>query len=236
MIRQMILVATILAFVLLGSTGCQRAEAHPAEKLPAEELPAEEQEQDLTEEVDDLKALASETTPPQDPAVVTATGEMVAWIHSELVPRQAGRIGRILVDEGSVVRKGEALLKLETDYLELAVTAAQAEVARARAGLLEAERDLARKQGLLEKESISRAVYDRVEAGFEGARAAHELTQAHLALAEKRLDDAVLRSPIDGVVAERRVDVGESAGPTKVAFVIVRTRPLKLRKVLERSR
>jgi membrane fusion protein (multidrug efflux system) len=159
---------------------------------------------------------------------ITATGELAASVHSDLVGRQSGRIGQVLVDEGDTVRRGQPLLKLEADYLELAVAAAEAELARAEAGRAEAERELERKQKLVDKESISRAVYDRVLAAAEGARAGHRLAETHLELARTRLADAVLRSPIDGVVADRRVDVGESLNPMTVPFIIVKTRPLKL--------
>jgi membrane fusion protein (multidrug efflux system) len=48
-------------------------------------------------------------------------------------------------------------------------------------------------------------------------------------LARQRLADAVLHSPITGVVAERRADAGERLGDSSVAYVIVQTSPLKLR-------
>lgn len=54
------------------------------------------------------------------------------------------------------------------------------------------------------------------------AEAARDLAKQHLA-------DAWLRSPIDGVVAEKRTDVGERLGDNSVAFVVVQTSPLKLR-------
>ncbi len=225
-----LLAALTLSFPLSACKNNQ-ALADPLSEEPQSNEPAPEaRERDLAEEIRDLKALtAGEADPAEDTGRLAATGEMVADVHSELVPRQAGRIGRILVDEGQAVRAGEALLEIESDYLELAVDAARAQLARAAAGLSEAARDLERKKGLFEKESISRAVYDRVKFAFDGATAAHEVARVNLALAEKQLEDAVLRSPIDGVVAERRVDVGESLSPGKPAFVIVRTRPLKLR-------
>ena len=213
---------------LLSLTACKDQQA-AAESLADAAAPAV-REQEFAAEIRDLKTLAAggEATV-EDAGRLSATGEMVADVHSELVPRQAGRIGTILVDEGESVRQGQALLEIEDDYLRLAVDAARAQLAQAAAGLAEAERELERKKGLFEKESISRAVYDRVRSVFEGATATHDLARVNLALAETQLEDAVLRSPIDGVVAARRVEVGESLSPGKPAFVIVRTRPLRLR-------
>ncbi len=211
-----------LLLSLVSLSACQNARA-------ADPVADEAEQQPIAEEVRELQELAAGDEEAADDGRLTATGEMVADVHSELVPRQAGRIGKILVDEGQAVRAGQALLEIEADYLELAVAAARARLAQAAAGLAEAEREHARKKGLFEKESISRAVFDRVLSARDGARAAHELARVNLALAEKQLEDAVLRSPIDGVVAARRVDVGESLSPGKPAFVIVRVRPLKLR-------
>ena len=53
--------------------------------------------------------------------------------------------------------------------------------------------------------------------------------EAGLDLARQRLADAVLLSPIDGVVLERRTDVGERLSEGTVTFVVVQTAPLKLR-------
>ena len=50
-----------------------------------------------------------------------------------------------------------------------------------------------------------------------------------LTMARQRVDDSILRSPISGAVAERRIDVGEHLGEAGVAFVIYQTAPLKLR-------
>jgi membrane fusion protein (multidrug efflux system) len=157
------------------------------------------------------------------------TGEMASPVRSDLVPRTGGRVGRVLVDEGQSVRKGQPLLELETEYLELDVKHAEAELARAEAAAEDARRDLARKQELLPKGSVSQATFDRSKAGADQAEAARAAARAGLELARQRLSDAVLVSPVDGVVAERRTDVGERLGEGSVAFVVEQTAPLKLR-------
>jgi membrane fusion protein, multidrug efflux system len=166
---------------------------------------------------------------PSNPNAVSATGEFVSPVRSELAMRLPGRVGRVMVDEGARVRKGQPLLELETTYLSLDLERAQADVARAQAAAKDAERDLNRKKELIAKSSVSQAAYDRSEAAYEQARAAVESSDAARDLARQRLSDAVLRSPIDGVVAERRTDVGERLGDNTVAFVVAQTSPLKLR-------
>jgi membrane fusion protein (multidrug efflux system) len=157
------------------------------------------------------------------------TGELVAPIRSDLVPRTAGRVGRVLVDEGQRVRKGQPLLELETDYLKLDLARAEADLARADAAAKDAERDFERKKGLATKGSVSQAAFDRSQAGAEQATAARAAARAALDTARQRLADAVLTSPVDGVVAARRTDVGERLGEGSVAFVVEQTAPLKLK-------
>ena len=186
---------------------------------------------------DDVKPLAAalsatKTEADEAPAredVLLATGEFVPLVRSELVARVTGRVAQVLVDEGARVSEGQPLLTLETDYLKLDVARAEAEVARAAAVLAEAESDFARKKELVGRQSVAQAAFDRSRAAFEGPKASRLAAQAGLDLARQRLSDAVLTAPIDGVVLERRTDVGERLSEGTVTFVLVQTAPLKLR-------
>jgi membrane fusion protein (multidrug efflux system) len=160
---------------------------------------------------------------------VNATGELVAPVRSELAVRQPGRVGRVMVDEGQRVRRGQPLLQLETQYWDLDLKRAEADLARARAAVEDAERDFKRKQDLIGKGSVSQAAFDKSQTSRDAAAAAVAAAEAARDLARQHLADSVLRSPIDGVVAERRTDVGERLGDSSVAFVVVQTSPLKLR-------
>lgn len=160
---------------------------------------------------------------------IIATGEFVAPVRSELAARNPGRVGKMYVDEGTRVTKGQPLLEIETDYIRLNLQRADADAARAAAAEKDASADLGRKKDLIAKESIPKATYDRSEAMYEQARAARQSAQAQAALYRQQLEDAVLRSPIDGVVAEKRTDVGQRLGDNTVALVLVQTSPLKLR-------
>lgn len=166
---------------------------------------------------------------PAKAETVSATGELVSPVRSELVARQAGRIGEVLVDEGDTVRRGQVLLRLETRYFELDAARAAAELARADAALAEAERELARKQELFARQSVAETVLDRAQAARDGAAAAHDAAQAAVDLARAHLADTELHAPFDGAVAERRVDVGEHLTISTAAFVLVRTAPLEVR-------
>lgn len=158
-----------------------------------------------------------------------ATGEFVSPVRSELSPKWPGRVASVYVDEGARVQRGQPVLELESDYLRLNLRSANAEVARAKATLDEAARDLARKKELIAKDSIPQATLDRSQANYDQADAAHQAAAAHAALLRQQMADSTLRSPVDGIVAEKRTNVGQRLGDGGVAFVVVQLSPLKLR-------
>jgi RND family efflux transporter MFP subunit len=162
-------------------------------------------------------------------AALAPTGEFVSPSRSEVSPKEPGRVAAVYVDAGSRVSRGQPLLTLETDYFRLEVQRAEADLARARAAEADARRDLERKKGLLGNQSIPQATYDRSQSAFDQAQAAVASAEASLALARQHVADAVLRSPLTGVISERRTEVGQRLGEAGVAFVIEQTAPLKLR-------
>jgi membrane fusion protein (multidrug efflux system) len=160
---------------------------------------------------------------------IVATGEFVSPVRSELAVKVPGRVLRMYVDEGSRVSKGQPVLELETDYIRLNLQRAEADARRAQAAENDAQNDLSRKKDLIAKDSIPRATYDRSQTNYEQAQAARMSAQAQAAMFRQQLADSTVRSPIDGVIAEKRTDVGQRLGDNTVALVVVQTSPLKLR-------
>lgn len=196
------------------------AQSPPATSPPAQTLPTD---------VRELAAAVDQAA--QDSAAVSSrySGEFVSAQRSELTPRIGGRVKSVSVDEGSLVAKGSVLLEVETEYLDLDVQQAAAEVARAQAALTEAERDAQRKTELVAKGSVSEAASFRSASVFEQARAQLEAAKVRHELARTRRGDAVLKAPFRGVVEQRLTNVGERLVEAKPAFVIVQLAPLKLR-------
>jgi membrane fusion protein (multidrug efflux system) len=93
----------------------------------------------------------------------------------------------------------------------------------------EAARDLERKKELIAKGSIPQATFDRSLAMFEQSTAAYAAANAQAALLRQQIADTTLRSPVDGIIAEKRTDVGARLGDGGVAFVVVQISPLRLR-------
>lgn len=236
-LRWKLLIPALSLSALLLSTGCSSKAASTEEPASATaELPA-----DVAEVAAELDKASGEK-PAKDGAEpvsanasgsasgsISATGEFVSPVRSELVVRTPGRVAAIHADEGDRVRRGQPLLTLETQYLKPELERAEAELSRAQAVLAEAKSDFERKETLLEKNAIPQSLHDRSKGSYDQAQAAASAAAAAVALARQKLDDAVLTSPIDGVVAERRADVGERLGDNTVAYVLVQLSPLKLR-------
>ena len=160
---------------------------------------------------------------------IAATGEFVSPVRSELSAKLPGRVAAVYVDEGSRVTKGQPLLTLESDYVRLNLQRAEADAARAKAMRDDAQRDVERKKGLIATNAIPQATMDRSQAAYDQANAAYQSAQAQAALLRQQVADSVVRSPIDGVVAATRTDVGQRLGDNTVAFIVAQTSPLKLR-------
>ena len=160
---------------------------------------------------------------------IAATGEFVSPVRSELSAKMPGRVAKVYVDEGSRVSKGQPLLELESDYVRLNLQRAEADAMRAKAMRDDARRDVERKKLLIGSNSIPPATMDRSQSAYDQAAAAFASAMAQAALLRQQLADSVVRSPIDGVVAAKRTDVGQRLGDNTVAVIVAQTSPLKLR-------
>jgi membrane fusion protein (multidrug efflux system) len=227
--RLLFLILILAGSIVLASCSAEST-AQTTSAEPARELPADVRSvQAIVAASPAPGSTASGTNATVVESALSATGEFVSPSRSEVAPKIPGRVASVSVDEGARVARGQVLFSLETDYLRLDLQRAEAELARASAVLAEAQRDFDRKKELRGKDSIPQATFDRSQAGFEQARAARAGSASAVGMARQRLNDATVRSPFSGVVAERRVDVGEHLADGGIAYVILQTAPLKLR-------
>lgn len=126
---------------------------------------------------------------------ISATGEIEAVQSIQLRPEVPGRLVGILAREGTEVRAGTPLFKIDDAELK-------SQVAR-----LEAERDLAKQALARTRELLSRDASS--EADLEQAEANYRSAEAQLQLQQTRLDRTVVRAPFSGVVGQRLVSVGD---------------------------
>ena len=157
-------------------------------------------------------------------ARVTATGTLSALVTVQVGSQVSGRIARLEVDFNSPVKKGQVLARIDPQLFEAAAAQASANLASAQAALerarvksVDAARQLQRAQSLGERKLIAeqeldtaRANAEGAEADVAGARASVAQARASVHQAQVNLTYTTIRSPIDGVVISRSVDVGQT--------------------------
>ena len=176
------------------------------------------------------------------PQVVQITGSVKAQNEVQVLPKMPGRVTRVAVDVGSVVRGGDALATTEAVDMALRVKQAEAQVQATKAGLEQAKlqqanaaRAFERAKALREKGAMTQLDYEQSEmgaalagVGVQAAEAQVALAGANLEMAQKALDDTRITTPIAGIVTKKSVNVGTMANPAMAAFAVQDQSSLKL--------
>jgi HlyD family secretion protein len=157
-------------------------------------------------------------------ARVTATGTVSPRVTVQVGSQVSGRIAEMYADFGTRVKKGQVIAKLDprlfgaaAEQSEANRMAAAADLDKARAEAEAAERQLERATKLSTQNLISKAELDTATTTAKAARAAVASAQGNRSQATAALNHArvnlgytTIKSPIDGVVVSRNVDVGQT--------------------------
>ncbi len=158
---------------------------------------------------------------------VNATGYVVADRKASLASKITSRLVWLGVEEGSRVKEGDVLARLESEDVAANLVRAKADVQTARFRVEETEAELAdaklnhgRYQALDAQHVVARSEYDQAVARIRKAQAAHEQAQRQLAARNADLENAkaqveytVIRAPFDAVVLTKSADVGDIVTP-----------------------
>jgi RND family efflux transporter MFP subunit len=168
------------------------------------------------------------------PDVFEAVGTVQAAQTSFLASQVMGNIVEIRVHEGDRVRRGQILAVIDDSQPRAAVdraaaadTASQRRLAAADSELALARSTLKRFQTLFERKSVSPQEFDEVQgrqqsalAQRDMARAEQDQAKAALTQARTTLEYTLIRAPFDGLVSERKADVGTLASPGTPIFTV----------------
>lgn len=165
---------------------------------------------------------------------VQATGSVAPVALISVSSQVSGQIKEIYADFNREVRRGDAIALIDPLSFEIAVEQAEAQVGIAKAGLLkaevalrDAETDLARKQALATRGTGSRldeskATAARDLAAAELDNATHALAGAEATLKQARadLERTIIRSPVEGTIIQRSIEVGQTVAVSLQAPVL----------------
>lgn len=143
------------------------------------------------------------------PNVIELPGRVQAYRTSEVRARVDGIVERRLFNEGSFVRAGTALFRIDPRQLTATSNAARAQLARAQATAANARQVVGRYQPLLADQAIGKQEYDAAVAAQRTAEADVQAAQANLESARLNLGYASVTAPISG--RARRAEVTEGA-------------------------
>lgn len=151
--------------------------------------------------------------PSQELSVLNASGYVVAQRKAAVSTRAQGRLEWLGVAEGSVVKAGELIARLENAELRASLQQAQAQVGLAQAERDDAKREADRAASLLAQSFISQAAHDAAQARYAKARAQVRAAEAATRVAEAALSQSEIRAPFDGVVLTKSANVGDNITP-----------------------
>lgn len=140
-------------------------------------------------------------------------GRIRAQQFVEVRARVEGYLEKMFFEEGTHIDKGQTMFLIDRKVYKALAEKARAQLNKARANALKAERDLARIRPLYEQNAASQLDLDNAEAAYESARAEESVAAADLTQAELVLSYTTVTSPISGYVSERVADIGTLVGP-----------------------
>ena len=141
--------------------------------------------------------------------MVTANGIVKPIDRVEIKSKASGEIVDLPVERGDFIRKGDLIARLDQKDERADVAQAQADLDIAKAELTQAHRTYDRRDRLFQNKLISEEERDQIELSLAVANGKVIQSTTSLERAQERLSEAVVRSPIDGVILQKYVEEGQ---------------------------
>lgn len=172
-------------------------------------------------------ALVTSAFPSQSFTILNATGRVVAWRKAAVSTKATGRLEWLGVQEGTRVKSGEVIARLESqdvaatrDTASANLNVAKANLEQGEAELKDSEHNLRRSEDLLKQKFISEATVDTARARHEKAKASISSLKAAIGAADAQVrvasvavEQTLIRAPFDGIVLTKNANVGDIITP-----------------------
>jgi HlyD family secretion protein len=143
-------------------------------------------------------------------AAVSATGTLSAVTTVQVGTQVSGRIVAMYADFNDPVKKGQLVARIDPVLQEQTVRDAQAGLERNRAQMEQAKVEYERNRGLFERKVLTEVEFNSAKYAYEIAQANVKSAQVALDRAKQNLAYTQIYAPVDGVIVERTVDVGQT--------------------------
>jgi RND family efflux transporter MFP subunit len=161
--------------------------------------------------------------------VVSGVGTVDAIRDVMVASETAGRVTKVLVRVGDHVRQGQILAVVDDELKAVAVEQAKAQALAAETNTKKSQRDYERAESLYKTRDISDAELEAYRLGYRSAEAQYQAALAGLTAAKKQLADTRIKSPIQGYIASKKIEVGEMVAPGMEIANIVDLSSVKVR-------
>ncbi|HOA77716.1 MAG TPA: efflux RND transporter periplasmic adaptor subunit [Thermosynergistes sp.] len=199
---------------------------------------------ELAPSVQKIRVAATKPTLMTFEDTVTFVGNLEAEERASVASKVSDvTVLSVNVDVGDEIKRGDILVEMDDGLNRRQIEEARAAVARAEAAIAQAksrlstvEKDYKRYKQLYEEQVISRQQFDQTEGQYEVEKAGLDLAQRELKQAQARLEQLLIvknyhkvAAPVGGVIAERRVDPGDTVKSGDVLLVISRQDNVKIK-------
>ncbi len=158
--------------------------------------------------------------PPANSQPIVSTGVVVPYRSVTLAAKVIGRVASVHCEEGSTVRDGKVLIRLDDAVLAAERASAEASLALATTELKHKTKLKDRMQRLVETMAISKDRVDDAEFEHAAAQGKVRIAQASLAKVKAELKEARIVAPFDGIVTKKSVEIGQLTQPGQPLIVL----------------
>lgn len=154
---------------------------------------------------------------------VRSFGNVKAQNVISVLPQISNRLTDIYVDLGDTVSQGQALAKIHDATFRDQLTQAQSQLEQSRIAVQRDSSEYERQKLLMERDLTSESELDIAQAAYQSSRAQYESARSQLTQAREDFNNTVIRSPVNGVITSRALEVGDLASTGTELFQIAST-------------
>ena len=151
---------------------------------------------------------------------LTYQGDIKSEVEVRVFSKVPDRIDKFFVDEGDKVKKGDPIAEIYATAIRQGVKQAKAALSATEAQFANMKEEYQRTERLFKEGAVSQQQHDQVLTQYKAARAQVEQAEAALQSAKAGLEDALITSPVDGIVGKRYLEAGDMASGSPLVMIV----------------